>query len=240
MPMPISGLPESDTPEAAVVVGSPERARNISALLEDSHLVAQNREFVSFTGAWRGTRVLVSSHGVGGPGAVCLFREIAQAGVGKVIRLGTAGSLTEDLSRGDLFIPECAIRDDGVSDQLVPMSFPATAAPETVFSLQRAAESHSEPADRGIVWTRAAFAPEVLSLPVEEYRGAGAKALEMEVATLLVFAAIRRMRAGALLVIDNDARVDDPDVFSYQPNTREVTDGLAKASRIALDALVHQ
>ena len=37
------------------------------------------REYRVFTGSWKGVPVLVASHGVGAPGAILLFQELADA-----------------------------------------------------------------------------------------------------------------------------------------------------------------
>jgi uridine phosphorylase len=60
----------------------------------------------------------------------------------------------------------------------------------------------------------------------------------MELATLLVFASLRGLRAGGLLVIDGDARAEHPDPGAYDPHRQVVADGVERATRVALDALI--
>jgi len=88
------------------------------------------------------------------------------------------------------------------------------------------------------VWTRAAFSPMVRELPMNEYLAAGVIAIEMELATLLVFAAMKGLRAGGVLVIDGNATVDNTDPTSYNPHRQVVVDAVARGSAVALDALV--
>ncbi|WP_410614477.1 nucleoside phosphorylase [Amycolatopsis sp. lyj-109] len=234
MTLPITKIPRTGLPPLALVVGDPDRATAVSKLLEDAVLAGENREYRTFTGRWRGTGVVVSSHGVGGPGALCQFGELAEAGVHTFLRLGTAGALRDGIADGDLVIAEAAVRDDGVTQQLIHPEYPAFATPEAVLALGRAApEAH-----RGVVWTRAAFSPMVLKPPMREYLAAGVSAIEMELATLLVFASLRGLRAGGLLVIDGDARPDHPDPTAYAPHREIVAAGVARGARVALDALV--
>lgn len=232
--LPITKIPRHGLPPLALVVGDPDRATAVAESLEDSVLVGQNREYRSYTGAWKGVPVVVSSHGVGGPGALCQFGELAEAGVHTFLRLGTAGSLADGITDGDLVIAEAAVRDDGVTQQLIHPEYPAFATPEAVVALARAAgEAH-----RGVVWTRAAFSPMVLALPMADYLAARVIAIEMELSTLLVFAALRGLRAGGVLVIDGDARAEHPDPSAYDPHRDVVAAGVARATRVALDALI--
>jgi uridine phosphorylase len=236
--LPITKVPRTGLPGHALVVGDPGRAAAVAGLLDGAALVGDNREYRSYRGAWHGVPVVVSSHGVGGPGAVCQFAELAAAGVHTFLRFGTAGALRADITDGDLVIAEAAVRDDGVTQQLVHPEYPAFATPEAVLALTAAARAHDARAHRGVVWTRAAFSPVVRELPMREYLAAGVVAIEMELATLLVFAALKGLRAGGVLVIDGNATVDNTDPTSYDPHRQVVVDAVARGSAVALDALV--
>lgn len=236
--LPITQLPRTGLPKRALVVGDPARAAQIAGLLEDHEEAGANREYLSFTGRWNGTPLVVSSHGVGGPGAICLFQELADAGVETILRLGTAGAIAPQVRDGDLVIAESAIRDDGVTQQLVPAEYPAAATPEVVLALTKAAETQGAPYHRGLVWTRAAFHPGPLATPIKPYTEARALAIEMELSALLVLAAIRGLKAGGALVVDGriaDELIDDGS--GYDPHRNVVAEGVARGSRVALDAL---
>jgi uridine phosphorylase len=183
---------------------------------------------------------VVSSHGVGAPGAICLFQELADAGVRTIIRLGTAGAIRPGIGDGDLVIAEAAVRDDGVTQQLLPPEYPAFATPEAVLALQRAAVAAGAPHHRGVVWTRAAFQPGFIPLPGEAYTRAGIAAIEMELSALLVLASTRGLVAGGILVIDGanaDELVDVESTGGYDPHRDVVATGVALGSRVTLDAV---
>ncbi|MGW0659564.1 nucleoside phosphorylase [Streptodolium elevatio] len=238
--LPITKIPSSGLPAYAVVVGDPARAGLVAKLLDGAEQIGANREYVTYAGTWRGVPVVVSSHGVGGPGAVCLFGELAEAGVTTIVRLGTAGAIARGIGDGDLIVAEAAVRDDGVTQQLVPAEFPAAATPEVVLALQGAAREHEAAYHRGTVWTRAAFLPGVLELPMKPYQRAGVLAIEMELSALLVFAALNGLRAGGALVIDGiaaDDLVDDDGNSNYDPHRKVVAEGVEKAALVALDAV---
>ncbi|MDI2125994.1 nucleoside phosphorylase [Yinghuangia seranimata] len=238
--LPITRIPASGLPGYAVVVGDPARAGLVAKLLDDATQIGANREYVTYAGTWRGVPLVVSSHGVGGPGAVCLFAELAEAGVHTIIRLGTAGSIARGIGDGDLIVADAAVRDDGVTQQLVPAEFPAFSTPEVVLALAAEARAHNAPHHRGTVWTRAAFLPGVLELPMKPYQQAGVLAIEMELSALLVFAALNGLRAGGALVIDGiaaDDLVDEDGKSGYDPHRQVVADGVERAALVTLDAV---
>ena len=72
---------------------------------------------------------------------------------------------------------------------------------------------------------------------------AGVVAVEMELATLLVMASIRGLRAGGLLVSDGNLAEKQSQValedFAYDPHRDVVKQGAHKMLRVALEALVN-
>ncbi|TGB10533.1 purine-nucleoside phosphorylase [Streptomyces sp. MZ04] len=238
--LPITRVPRTGLPTSAVVVGDPARAAAVADLLADAKEVSYHREYRAFTGTWQGTPVVVASHGVGAPGAILLFQELAEAGVTTILRLGTAGAIRPGIGDGDLVIADAAVRDDGVTGQLIPAEYPAFSTPEAVIALQRAARAVDAPHHRGVVWTRAAFQPGFLPLPGDAYAAAGIAAIEMELSALLVFASTHGLTAGGALVVDGanaDELVDEEATGGYNPHRNVVADGVDRGARITLDAL---
>lgn len=236
--LPITRIPRTGLPAHAVVVGDPARAAVVAALLDGAEEVSYHREYRVFSGSWKGVPVVVASHGVGAPGAILLFQELADAGVRVFLRFGTAGAMRPGIGDGDLVIAEAAVRDDGVTHQLLPPEYPAVAAPEAVFALQRAARESGAPHHRGVVWTRAAFQPGLL--PLFSYDGAGLAAIEMELSALLVTASLRGLVAGGVLVVDGvnaDELVDEEATGGYDPHRAVVAAGVERGAVVSLEAL---
>ncbi|WP_316766506.1 nucleoside phosphorylase [Streptomyces sasae] len=239
--LPVTRIPRTGLPPRALVVGDPARAADVAALLEGAEEISYHREYRVFSGSWKGLPVTVASHGVGAPGAVLLFQELADAGVRQLLRFGTAGAMKPGIQDGDLVVAEAAVRDDGVTQQLLPPEYPAVSAPEAVFALQRAAREAGAPHHRGIVWTRAAFQPGLL--PLNAYDRAGLAAIEMELSALLVTASLRGLVAGGVLVVDGanaDELVDEEAPLStgnYNPHREVVVRGVERGAVVSLEAL---
>ena len=236
--LPITRIPRTGLPPSALVVGDPARAADVAALLDGAEEVSYHREYRVFSGSWKGLPVTVASHGVGAPGAILLFQELADAGVRTFLRFGTAGAMRAGIGDGDLVIAEAAVRDDGVTQQLLPPEYPAVSAPEAVFALQRAARAAGAPHHRGLVWTRAAFQPGLI--PLTAYDTAGLAAIEMELSALLVTASLRGLVAGGVLVIDGanaDELVDESATGGYNPHRDVVAAGVERGAVVSLEAL---
>ncbi len=232
--LPVTKIPRSGLPEYALVCGDPRRAARIAKLFDDSREIGNNREYVTYRGTWKGIDLTVSSHGVGGPGAICMFEELAIAGAKTIIRVGTCGGMTADIEDGDLVIATGAVREDGVTDQLVPVAYPAFSTPEVVLALQQSAQANGHPWHRGVIWTKALFFPGVLPTLADAYQKAGVVAVEMELSALLVMAGVRGLQAGGILVSDGNPAKGE---VEYNPHRSIVEEGVGKSIEAALGAI---
>ncbi len=238
--MPILGIRAGDVPERVLVVGDPSRAARVAQVLDDAEELAYNREYVTFGGTHNGERVGVVSHGVGAAGATVCFEELCRAGAKRLIRAGTAGGMQSHVTDGTLVVATGAVRDEGVTQRLVPLGFPATADHDVVTSLRRAAADTTASVVEGVVLTSALFYPHpVLGSDLEQWQQAGVVAVEMECAALFVTAALHGVAAGAILAVDgNPLADDDADMSGYDPHREIVIEAVDTMIRIALDALV--
>jgi len=205
----------------------------------DKHeMLSMNREYHCYQGYWKGTRVAVASHGIGGGGASCIFEELIQAGVTTIIRAGTAGSFDERFKEGSTVIATGAVRADGVSDGLIPLGYPAVSHYEVVQALIEASKSYKDvTAGVGIVVTAGHFYDGPLGNKNQLWANAKVLAIEMEISTLLVIASLRGIRAGAAVNIDN--YIFERELSNkYEPNREVVHQGTYRMIRVTLDAAI--
>ncbi|MGH2725614.1 MAG: purine-nucleoside phosphorylase, partial [Actinomycetota bacterium] len=104
-----------------------------------------------------------------------------------------------------------------------------------VMALQGAAERLGHPVHQGTVVTSALFFPGTLEPTLASHAGTGAIGVEMELAALLVTAALKGIRAGGVLVVDGNPLTTRPD--SYDPHRDVVRAGVRAALEVSLDAL---
>ncbi len=234
--MPVLRVRPAEVSPYVLVCGDPERAEKIASYLDNAKRIAAAREYHTYTGDYRGLRVTATSHGVGAAGAAVAFEELIRAGAQVLIRVGTCGSYLKELRPGSFLLPHAATREEGVSDELVRRELPAVADPDVMLALRTQAQQAGASFAMGIIRTHGAFYHGMEPNPHEYWMGAGAVGIEMEYATLLVIATLRRVRAGGIFVIDGNP-AEKQDMLGYNPHTETVEQAKATAIEIALNAL---
>ena len=110
----------------ALVPGDPGRVEGLAKALDpNAAFVASHRDFTTWTAEVNGQPILVMSTGMGGPCVTFAVEELARLGVKTFIRVGTTGSMQEDLNLGDIVINKAAVRMDGASKAYAPIEYPA-------------------------------------------------------------------------------------------------------------------
>ena len=103
--------------EVILLPGDPLRAKFIAEhFLEDPKQYNEVRGMLGFTGTYKGKRVSVQGTGMGIPSISIYVNELfREYGVKRAIRIGTAGSLQENLKIRDLVIAMAACTDSGAN-----------------------------------------------------------------------------------------------------------------------------
>lgn len=235
--LPCIALCEGDINPRVITCGDPARAKKISEKLEDVRCLAQNREYHSYSGTYKGVPITVTSHGVGEGGAVIGFESLCRAGAKVIIRVGTCGGMQEEVTPGSIVIAKAACREDGVTEKMLPLSYPAVSDLDVVKALEESAGKLNIQTHSGIILTQALFYPGLLESKVRLYQKAGVIAMENEVAGLLVVASLHGIKAGAILAADAPA-FELVGVEGYQPDEKMVALAVNHEIEIALDALI--
>jgi uridine phosphorylase len=197
--------------------GDPKRCAKIAKYLDDPVLVADSREYVTYTGTVDGVKVSVCSTGIGGPSAAIAMEELVNCGADTFIRVGTCGGMQQQVLSGDLVIATGAVRMEGTGQEYAPLEYPAVSDFEVLKALEEAAGKLSMRRHIGVVHCKDAFYgqhnPELLpqsSILLQKwdaYMKMGCLASEMESAALFIVSNYRKVRCGTvLLVMANQTR----------------------------------
>lgn len=201
----------------AILPGDPKRCVKIAQYLENPVLIADNREFITYTGMLDGVKVSVTSTGIGGPSAAIAMEELARCGVDTFIRIGTCGGIQPEVKSGDIVVATGAVRMEGTSKEYAPIEYPAVADLSVANALMYAAKEKNCEFHTGVVQSKDAFfgqhEPELMPAGYElinkweAWKKLGCLASEMESAALFIVAAKLHVRAGAcFLVMANQER----------------------------------
>ena len=200
-----------------ILPGDPGRCAKIAAYLENPVKIAENREFVTYTGTLEGEKVSVTSTGIGGPSASIALEELVKCGADTFIRIGTCGGMQTDVKSGDLVIANGAIRMEGTSKEYAPVEYPAVPDFEVLCALAGAGRRLGQRCHVGVVQCKDAFYgqhnPELMPVSYEllnkweAWLRMGALASEMESAALFIAGSFLKVRVGSVfLVMANQER----------------------------------
>lgn len=104
-----------DVGRYVIMPGDPKRCAKIAKHFDDAKLIADSREYVTYTGYLDGEKVSVTSTGIGGPSASIALEELTLCGADTFIRVGTCGGIELDVKGGDIVVATGAIRMEGTS-----------------------------------------------------------------------------------------------------------------------------
>lgn len=206
-----------DVGKYVILPGDPKRSKLIAEYLDDAKLVADSREFVTYTGYLKGEKVSVTSTGIGGPSASIAMEELKRCGADTFIRVGTCGGMQTDIEGGDIVIETGSIRMEGTSREYAPIEYPAVADFEVVEALVSAAKKLNMKYHVGVGQSKDSFygqhEPEVKPVGYEllnkwdAWIKCGCLVSEMESAALFIVGSCLRVRVGTVcLVIANQER----------------------------------
>ena len=219
------GLKQGDVGKYVILPGDPKRCAKIAELFEDAHLVADHREFTTYTGYLDGEKVSVTSTGIGGPSAAIAMEE----------------GIRTDVKSGDLVIATGAVRMEGTSREYAPIEFPAVADYHIVQKLEAAAKANGYPCHIGVVQCKDSFygQHEPEKMPVsyeltqkwEAWKRLGCLASEMESAALFVVASYLHVKIGSIfLVVANQEReklhLENPVAHDTQAAIKSAVDAI--------------
>ena len=211
------GLKSGDVGKYVILPGAPKRCKKIAEYFDDAKLVADNREYTTYTGYLNGEKVSVTSTGIGGSSASIALEELVNIGAETFIRVGTCGGIDIDVKGGDLVIATGAVRMEGTTKEYAPIEFPAVANLDVVNALIDAAKKSDSDYHTGIVQCKDSFYGQhnpdrmpvsyELTNKWEAWKRLGCLASEMESAALFVVGSFRRVKVGSIfLTVANQER----------------------------------
>ena len=210
------GLRRGEVAPSILLVGDPTRARRVvEAHFESYGEPVCEREYVTYTGVYRGRPMSVMGTGMGAANTEIAVIELCQCFEDPtkiaIVRSGSCGGLQAHLELGDLVITQAAYRLEETTLAFVGPGYPASAHPEAVIALLWAAEELGARHHLGITATAAGFygaqGREQPGFPPRDGKVEATLArqavtnLEMETSALLTLSTLRGFRAGAVCAV---------------------------------------
>ncbi len=244
---------EGDVAPTVLLPGDPARVPLVAELWDEAHHVTTSREYVTYTGTYRGVPISCTSTGIGAPSTAIAMEELARCGAKTFIRIGTAGTVQDYVRNGDMAIFDSAARYEGTSHLYAPAEYPAAASYDVVGATVKAAQELGYRYHVGTTRSADTFYAGH-PRPGSSFNGfwqsnwanffADLKALnivaaEMEASAIFVLARLWGLRAGGLsVVLDNMFEVTgDSGHFDPEANVDHAADHITRLARLGCEAV---
>lgn len=195
---------QGEIAEIVLLPGDPLRAKYIAeTFLEDVVQYNEVRNMFGYTGTYKGKRVSVQGTGMGVPSISIYVTELMQEyNVQKLIRVGTAGALKEDVKVRDVVIAQAATTDSKMNEILFGgLDYAPIADFDLLLKAYNEANKAGLSVRVGNVYTADLFYGE--KNPNQQLAEYGVLAVEMESAALYTLAAKFNRQALSILTISD-------------------------------------
>ncbi len=193
--------------------GDPERVPIIAKYWDKHWYVSSHREFVTYSGYYKGVFLSVTSTGIGAPSTAIAVEELARVGAEVFIRVGTTGALKREIGIGDLIISTASVRLEGTSRHYIMPEYPAVASYDVILALIEAAEILGVKYHIGLTASSDSFyvgqerpgfkgyLPPYQKGLIEYLVNANVLNFEMESSVIFILANIYGLKAGAICAV---------------------------------------
>ena len=225
---------KGDIADKILLPGDPLRAKFIAEnFLENPVLFNDIRNMFGYTGTYKGVRVSVMGTGMGMPSISIYAHElITEYDVKKLIRVGTAGSLSKDVHVRELVLAQAAATTSRIIKNDWPeYDFPQIADFDLLDKAYHISKDMGVITHVGNVLSADLFYSDLFDKNIKLCT-MGVKAVEMEAAALYYLAAKHQVQALSLMTI-SDSLVLDEDTTAEE---REKT--FTDMMRVGLETLI--
>lgn len=204
MPTAHNSAKKGDIAKTVLMPGDPLRAKFIAeAYLENPVCYNEIRGMLGFSGTYKGVRVSVQGSGMGIPSIGIYSWELYnEYDVENIIRVGTAGSIADNVKLREIVIAQSASTNSNYAAQYkLPGTYAPTASWNLISAAVNAAEERNSVYHVGNILSSDTFYDDAASLG--EWSKMGVLAIEMESAALYMNAARAGKNALCILTVSD-------------------------------------
>jgi purine-nucleoside phosphorylase len=196
-------LRPQDVGKYAIVPGPRDRMEVLMKKIENPVKNFSFMEYTMYTGMFEGIKLTTINGGRFSTDTAITSEVMCNAGIQNIIRIGTCGSLDENIKIGDLVIVDKVIRGDGVTPYYVDKDFVTVADKKISDLMFNIAKEMGCNVHRCTTWTTDALLRETREI-VEAKRKEGATAVDMVSSTLLTIAQKYNVKAASILAVSDN------------------------------------
>ena len=194
-----------------LLTGDPARVELIMRKLDNARVVAQNREFYTVTGDYKGISISGVSSGIGASSAAIAIEELAQMDARAIVRVGTMMGVRAPM--GSFVISSGATRNEGTSKLYLPLEYPAVPDFSLITSLYNTVAQQLPLPLVGLTASYDGFythlAPSLVGrgeLNIQELSEVNILSLDMETSLLYVLGTRLKIATASMCLVTNNAQ----------------------------------
>src|SRR4051812_34876773 len=197
------GLKADSLGRYALIPGPKERSDMIRGLLQNPKKNFSFLDYEMHTGKYGDKSVTVGNGGRYAPDTAITTEILCAGGAEALVRIGSCGSLQDNVKVGDLVIVTGARRGEGTTEYYVAKNFSTVSDRGIVAALEKAAKSAGVRYHLGSVFTTDALFQETPEL-IGDLERQGIAAIDMVTSAFLTIAQVRGKRAGAIMAVSDE------------------------------------
>lgn len=233
MSTPHNNAEKGDIAKTVIMPGDPLRAKFIAEnYLENPVCYNEVRGMYGYTGVYKGKRISVQGSGMGMPSmAIYSWELFSEYDVDNIIRTGTAGAISDNVSLRDIIIAMSASTNSAYASQYnLPGTYAPTASWELLSQAVKVTENKGTDFHVGNIFSSDTFYDDSGSLA--QWQKMGVLGIEMETAALYMNAS--RAGKNALCILT----VSDCPLKNLSTTAEERQSGFRNMMEIALETAV--
>ena len=198
------GIDETMVAEKVIITPDPLEIPFYAAFLDNAEKVGEYREYVTYTGTYKGEKMSVMSCGTGCMPVAIAVEELNHIGVKEIIKIDTCPALQEETEVGTLFAASGAVRGEFASREYIDVSYPAVSDMDLLSRLLRV----------GIKQVGIFRSHDCLSLEkpwaiggkekIAKWASLGVDVVDSETSAMFVIASILKVKTASLALIDEN------------------------------------
>lgn len=236
------GIDHSQIGEGVILTSNLERVERIKDRFEDAKREAFHREYITYTGTYRGVRMSAMSIGNGCMPTEIAVEELRHIGCNRMIKVGSCYAIDPDIRPGDIFVPQGACRCEGATLEYVNIQYPAVSDLDSFFALLQSAKEKGIEVKTGIIRTHdglfleSPFAHEGVKERIAPWQKVGVACVDNECATMFTVASILQMKAGCIYVVTDN--LETGEAMDYEKDYENKIDQIIDIAAEAMKKLI--
>ncbi len=129
------GIRKEHVAENVIITPDPLMIPFYANFLEDAQQMGDYREYVTYTGTYKGKPLSIMSCGFGCMPVAIAIEELHHLDVKQIIRIGENPAIQEHIKVGEICLASGSVRSEGNSKEYIDISYPAIADMDLLFKL---------------------------------------------------------------------------------------------------------